>query len=101
MLRAGACQSDITPGNSTFLYGYPHVSRDSTGVHDPLLSSSLYLDDGGTGVLLIACDVIFLGRDLVNRAAGPHRRRDRRASIAHPDQRHAHSFRSGHRQLRQ
>ena len=42
-------QIDITPRNSTFLYGYPHVSRLSTGVHDPLLSSSLYLDDGGTG----------------------------------------------------
>ncbi|MHB8973788.1 MAG: hypothetical protein ACYC3X_26470 [Pirellulaceae bacterium] len=68
MLRAGASQIDITPRNSTFLYGYPHVSRLSTGVHDPLLSSSLYLDDGGTGALFIACDVIFLGRDLATRA---------------------------------
>ncbi len=67
-LRAGAAQVDITPKNSQFLFGYPHVKRYSTGVHDPLYSCALYLSDGQTQVLFIANDIIFVGKDVVCRA---------------------------------
>jgi neutral ceramidase len=42
-LQAGAAVADLTPAGSVFLYGYPYVARDSTGVHDPLLCAALYL----------------------------------------------------------
>ena len=34
VLLAGAAAADITPRDSQFLFGYPHVSRHSTGVHE-------------------------------------------------------------------
>ena len=66
-LIAGAAAVDITPRNSQFLFGYPHVRRYSTGVHDRLLSSALYLSDGETSLLLIANDVIFISRQTAER----------------------------------
>ena len=51
-LVAGGGSFNITPPIGTFLYGYPHTPRLSTGVHDPLLASALYLDNGNTSVLL-------------------------------------------------
>ena len=61
-LEGGAATTDITPRSSQFLYGYPFVRRYSTGVHDPLLSSALYLSDGQTRVIFIANDVIYIGK---------------------------------------
>jgi len=66
-LIAGAATADITPRGSQFLFGYPHVRRYSTGVHDPLLSSALYLSDGQTPLLLVANDVIFVSRQTAGR----------------------------------
>ncbi|MBN1542386.1 neutral/alkaline non-lysosomal ceramidase N-terminal domain-containing protein [candidate division KSB1 bacterium] len=63
-LVAGSGVADITPKTPQFLYGYPHVERISTGVHDPLQSSALYLDDGHTRLLFIANDVIFVSKAL-------------------------------------
>ncbi len=65
---AGAAVADITPADSQFLFGYPHVKRYSTGVHDPLLSSALYLGDGRMSVLWIANDIIFVPRSSARRA---------------------------------
>jgi len=67
-LIAGAATADITPKGSQFLFGYPHVERRSTGVHDPLLSSALYLADGRTELMFVADDIIFVPRDLAGRA---------------------------------
>jgi len=67
-LTAGAAQLDITPANSQFLFGYPHVERYSTGVHDRLWSSALYISDGDTEAMFIANDIIFVGRDVVQNA---------------------------------
>src|SRR6059058_6167116 len=67
-LLAGAASVDITPTRSLHLAGYPHVTRYSTGVHDPLLSSALCLDGGDTRVLIIANDVIYVSKELVTRA---------------------------------
>jgi neutral ceramidase len=61
-LKAGAAQVDITPQDSQFLYGYPHVKRSSTGIHDSLLTSALYLSDSKTEAMFIANDIIFIGK---------------------------------------
>ena len=70
-LRAGAAVTDLTPEGSVFLFGYPHVPRLSTGVHDRLQCSALYVEGGGGRVLFLANDLIFVGRKL----AGEVRRR--------------------------
>ena len=67
-LTAGASTIDISPVDSQFLFGYPHVERYSTGVHDPLFSSALYLCNGNSGVIFIANDIVFIPREVVNNA---------------------------------
>jgi len=67
-LHAGAAAIDITPPTSLHLFGYPHVKRNSTGTHDPLLSSALYLESGGERQLFVGNDVIFVPKDLAARA---------------------------------
>lgn len=66
-LIAGAATVDVTPAGPQFLFGYPHVARISTGVHDPLLSSALFLSDGQTPLLLVANDVIYIDRGTAAR----------------------------------
>src|ERR1041385_6016315 len=66
-LKAGAAGTQITPGNGAFLAGYPHVPRYSTGVHDPLLSTSLYLESGDARLLIIANDIIYAPKPVVQR----------------------------------
>ena len=61
-LWAGAASIDITPHDCQFLYGYPHVARYSTGVHDPLLANALYLTDDRTPLLFISVDIIFISK---------------------------------------
>lgn len=67
-LDAGAAAVDITPHTSQYLFGYPHVDRYSTGVHDPLFSSALYVSDRQTAALFIGNDVIFVPRATVKAA---------------------------------
>ena len=59
-LRAGAAQRDISPRGPVALYGYPHVTRLSTGIHDPLLASALMLDRAGTRVVMVSLDLLLL-----------------------------------------
>jgi len=59
-LNAGAAVREISPPRGAALFGYPHVERTSTGVHDPLLASALFLEDGSRSALLIALDLLFL-----------------------------------------
>ena len=61
-LQAGSAQVDISPKDSQFLFGYPHVERYSTGINDPLLSSALYLSDGKTMTIIVANDIVFVGK---------------------------------------
>jgi len=61
-LKAGAATVKITPQESHFLFGYPFVERMSTGTHDDLLSSALYLTDGKNQVLFISNDVIYVSK---------------------------------------
>ena len=66
-LLAGAAAVDITPRKPLFLFGYPHVPRLSSGVHDPLLASALYLSDGRAGLFFLSADVIFVSKALTAR----------------------------------
>jgi len=66
-LLAGAASADITPLDRQFLFGYPHVERYSTGVHDPLLSSAVYLAAGAEQMMFIANDIIFVGKASAER----------------------------------
>lgn len=66
-LKAGASTVIITPSESHFLFGYPFVERMSTGVHDDLLSSALYLTDGENPVLFISNDVIYVNKESTTR----------------------------------
>ena len=67
-LFAGAATVDISPTGSVFLYGYPHVPRLSTGVHDPLECSLLYLESGADRALFVAVDLIWVGKAFVESA---------------------------------
>ena len=62
-LRAGFGRVDITPKNPCFLVGYPHVERTSTGTHDPLFASAVCLESGGTPLMLISLDLLFISAD--------------------------------------
>ena len=65
---AGAACADISPVDSQFLAGYPHVERWSTGIHDPLLSSALFMNDGETPVIMVSDDILYVPKSLVARA---------------------------------
>lgn len=62
-LQAGAATVKITPQEPHFLFGYPFVERMSTGIHDDLLSSALYLTDGKNKVLFISNDIIYVSKE--------------------------------------
>lgn len=64
-LWAGAAVVDITPRGSVFLFGYPHVPRHSTGVHDPLECAALYLRSAEGGALFLANDLICFTKKFV------------------------------------
>jgi len=66
-LLAGAAQRDLSPTQSMQLCGYPHVARISTGVHDPLLASALFLANGNQSILLCALDLLMLNSDVARR----------------------------------
>ncbi len=64
-LRAGSAARDISPRSPMSLYGYPHVKRVSTGIHDPLLASALVLDHAETRIVLVALDLLLLSPPIV------------------------------------
>lgn len=59
-LLAGAASVEITPAGAVPLFGYPHVPRRATGVHDPLLACALVLRAGPHTVVLVALDLLML-----------------------------------------
>lgn len=67
MIKAGAFAIDITPVKSLQLAGYPFVERMSTGVHDPLLASALFIDTGNSKILFISCDLLFVGKETATK----------------------------------
>ncbi len=66
-LQAGVAAVDITPPVGTPLAGFAARDHGSEGLHDPLHSKALVLDDGTTRLCLITNDVLGLSADLVGR----------------------------------
>ncbi|WP_137287653.1 neutral/alkaline non-lysosomal ceramidase N-terminal domain-containing protein [Halorussus salinisoli] len=65
-LRAGRGIRDITPESPIQLSGYGPgtLERVSTGVHSPLRSTALVLDDGRTRVAVVSVDLLNVSREL-------------------------------------
>lgn len=61
-LRAGVARTDITPERGVELAGYPHHLRHNTGVHDPLYSTALVVDDGDSRVAIVSLDLLFFSK---------------------------------------
>ncbi|MCE5240256.1 neutral/alkaline non-lysosomal ceramidase N-terminal domain-containing protein [bacterium] len=66
-LQAGVATVDITPPVGTPLAGFAARDHGSEGLHDPLYSKALVLDNGVTRVCLITNDLLNLSADLVGR----------------------------------
>ncbi len=61
----GAAKREITPKVSMTMGGYGLRTEKSTGVHDPLYARALYISDGSQTALLVICDLVAVGDDLV------------------------------------
>ena len=70
-LNAGAAAHQISPPRGAALFGYPHVKRTSTGVHDPLLASALFLEDDSLDTHIWLVDRT--AGDVLERRANPRR----------------------------
>ncbi|MGQ9556308.1 MAG: hypothetical protein ACUVWR_19580 [Anaerolineae bacterium] len=60
-LRAGAARSCITPRIGCHICGYFN-DRIATGIRDELYAKSLILENDGTGIAIVVCDLIHLVR---------------------------------------
>lgn len=61
----GAAKREITPKVSMTMGGYGLRTEKSTGVHDPLYVRALYISDGSQATLVVICDLVAVGDDLV------------------------------------
>ena len=59
-LTVGTAICDISPQRPMALYGYPHVERISTGVHDPILASVIVMCNGEDTLVLASLDLLML-----------------------------------------
>jgi neutral ceramidase len=59
-VKAGIQAIDISPSKPMFLLGYPHVPRISTGIHDPLYATALYLSNDREAIFNISVDVLMI-----------------------------------------
>ncbi|MEO6912151.1 MAG: hypothetical protein ABI158_14645 [Edaphobacter sp.] len=68
-LRAGVAEVDITPPVGAPMAGY-YINRDATGTHDPLHAKAIVIEQGGTKVAMVACDLVSLPREISEEARG-------------------------------
>lgn len=66
-LKAGICETNITPPVGVWLAGYAGRSSGCIGVHDELYARVLVLDDGLSLACIVSMDLIALDFDLVER----------------------------------
>lgn len=59
-LLAGAANREISPQQPMALYGYPHVERISTGVHDPLIATVIVLKNSDDTLVLASLDLLMM-----------------------------------------
>ena len=64
-MNVGAAEVDITPDFEVELCGFAARTQPAVGVLEPIFARALYLDDGNERLLWIVCDVVALGRELV------------------------------------
>lgn len=64
-LRAAAGAVDLTPPAGTWMTGFALRTEPATGVHDPLLARALLLEDGGSRLVIISCDLLGLAPEAV------------------------------------
>lgn len=62
MMKSGTARIDMSPVKGEELAGYPHFTRENTGVHDPLFASCLYLNNGRTEIAMITLDILFFSK---------------------------------------
>lgn len=65
-LKAGIATVDITPHVGVQLAGFSSRSKPSEGVHDPLRSRALVLDDGDTRFALITNDILSVNYEIID-----------------------------------
>lgn len=59
-LYVGAATRDISPSQPVALYGYPHVERVSSGIHDPLLATAIVFRNGAARLVLASLDLLMI-----------------------------------------
>lgn len=64
MLKIGTSQIDVTPELPFPLAGSWHL-REATSVNDPLLASSVVIDNGENSSALISCDLLMINNEQV------------------------------------
>ena len=62
-LKIGWVQADITPSEPTMIAGQFYV-RIAEGVLDPITATALVLDEGGTHVVFVSCDLVAISDEL-------------------------------------
>lgn len=67
LLRAGFSRKILTPKAPCFLSGYPHTPRTSTGTHDDLFVSTLFVKSGNESALLLSLDWLFVTANFVTQ----------------------------------
>ena len=68
ILKAGLAKVVITPPVGVQLSGYVDRTQPSIGILDDLYAKALVLDDGKERLALVVCDLIGLGKGVVNDA---------------------------------
>jgi len=68
VLKAGVSKREITPSLGIDLSGYIRRFGRSSGVHDPLWASFLWVEDGNQAVLLISLDVLSISEEVTAQA---------------------------------
>jgi neutral ceramidase len=66
-MQAGIARVEITPPPGVDLTGFIAREGPCSGVHDPLYATALVVEDRGERIALVSCDLIGLGRRLVER----------------------------------
>jgi neutral ceramidase len=66
-LKIGLGRSAITPFLDVPMAGY-YYPRSADGVHDDLYAKSVILDDGKNQIVVVACDLVDVPRDVVVQA---------------------------------
>ena len=67
-LVAGAATTDITPPVGLAMGGYGARAGVSRRVGDPLFARAVYLSDGTAELVLVVCDLLGVGSDLVRES---------------------------------